>query len=282
MLCPACNQEVVDTAKFCRHCGVDFGQAVPLTNNEAPVRGEVCPGCAAPLGAADLFCKACGRPAGQAVSPAPLPEIAPAQGMPTPSPARGMRTDRSNKTLYIAISAVLVLLVCAGALVFWVMPQPQVPPALPDSAGQPPADSLAQNTYQAPQDNPPEAFSDQAGQFANDPPFASAEEVAAAQKKAEEAKRAKKAEEARRAKKAAAEQAAAEARAREAEKALPVPVTKKPDPNEWLIALRRQLRECEQESFFSRIVCADRARWKYCPGRWDTVAECTFKKEGDR
>ncbi|MDO9597969.1 MAG: zinc ribbon domain-containing protein [Azoarcus sp.] len=42
----------------------------------------------------------------------------------------------------------------------------------------------------------------------------------------------------------------------------------------WLGALRQDLSLCSQLGFFARISCREKARWKYCNDRWDTVPEC--------
>lgn len=39
--------------------------------------------------------------------------------------------------------------------------------------------------------------------------------------------------------------------------------------------MHRELNVCRQESFFSRVVCTEKVRWKYCaPNRWNTIPEC--------
>lgn len=43
----------------------------------------------------------------------------------------------------------------------------------------------------------------------------------------------------------------------------------------WQASLKADLAACEGESFFARIACREKVRWKYCaPDRWDTVPGC--------
>ena len=43
----------------------------------------------------------------------------------------------------------------------------------------------------------------------------------------------------------------------------------------WLTALKADLAVCDGKSFFPRIACREKARWKHCaPERWNTVPEC--------
>ncbi|MFC5302018.1 serine/threonine-protein kinase [Azospira restricta] len=43
---------------------------------------------------------------------------------------------------------------------------------------------------------------------------------------------------------------------------------------DWLAALRADLKACDAQPVFRRIVCSERARWRHCPGHWGTVEEC--------
>lgn len=49
-----------------------------------------------------------------------------------------------------------------------------------------------------------------------------------------------------------------------------------PEPQRaWLTALKADLAVCDGKSFFPRIACREKARWKHCaPERWNTVPEC--------
>ena len=38
--------------------------------------------------------------------------------------------------------------------------------------------------------------------------------------------------------------------------------------------MARELAACETKDFFSRIVCGERVRWKYCRDDWDRVPQC--------
>jgi hypothetical protein len=49
----------------------------------------------------------------------------------------------------------------------------------------------------------------------------------------------------------------------------------------WHDALKAQLVRCEPEPFFRRVVCREKARWKYCdPDRWNKVPECRMTTQG--
>lgn len=47
-----------------------------------------------------------------------------------------------------------------------------------------------------------------------------------------------------------------------------------PDTGDWLNHLRQDLARCGQLSFFACIPCREKARWRYCNERWNTVPEC--------
>ncbi len=49
---------------------------------------------------------------------------------------------------------------------------------------------------------------------------------------------------------------------------------------EWKTALFDALAVCRNEPFFSRVMCVEKARWKYCPGHWGTIEECPGKNPG--
>jgi serine/threonine protein kinase len=42
----------------------------------------------------------------------------------------------------------------------------------------------------------------------------------------------------------------------------------------WKSALYADLKICEAESVFSRVVCIEKARWKHCPGHWGEIPDC--------
>jgi hypothetical protein len=42
----------------------------------------------------------------------------------------------------------------------------------------------------------------------------------------------------------------------------------------WQEQLRTELRRCDSLSFFEKVMCREKARWKYCDGRWNSVSEC--------
>ena len=46
-------------------------------------------------------------------------------------------------------------------------------------------------------------------------------------------------------------------------------------------ALANALERCGTEGFFKRVVCEQRARWKYCEGAWGEVSQCPVSRRGD-
>ena len=43
---------------------------------------------------------------------------------------------------------------------------------------------------------------------------------------------------------------------------------------DWKAELRAALTACQSEPVFSRVLCNEKARWKYCPGHWGNIDEC--------
>ncbi len=41
--------------------------------------------------------------------------------------------------------------------------------------------------------------------------------------------------------------------------------------------MSEELADCEKQSFFTRITCREKVRWKHCQGRWDEVPGCETK-----
>ena len=54
----------------------------------------------------------------------------------------------------------------------------------------------------------------------------------------------------------------------------PVQVKEAPPAPDWKTQLRAELAACKQLPFFSRLVCGEKAAWKYCPGHWGAIEEC--------
>lgn len=52
-----------------------------------------------------------------------------------------------------------------------------------------------------------------------------------------------------------------------------------PRPDDWLTSLRGELAQCARLNFFARVPCEEKARWRYCNNRWNTVAECTLRNQ---
>ena len=70
----------------------------------------------------------------------------------------------------------------------------------------------------------------------------------------------------------------ASARTKEPKTAPDVP-TRIPPASDWKKLLFAQLAACAPESFFSRVICNEKARWKYCPGHWGEIDECPQAKD---
>ena len=54
----------------------------------------------------------------------------------------------------------------------------------------------------------------------------------------------------------------------------PSPAKPAAGPRDWKSALYADLKTCESESVFSRVICIEKARWKHCPGHWGEIADC--------
>ena len=81
-MCPQCNLEVEEDARFCSHCGEEVKTWVEAQSAEAPEPGpgarEVCPGCGQEVEAATAFCAHCGQKQGPGALPPrvqPLPPV---------------------------------------------------------------------------------------------------------------------------------------------------------------------------------------------------------------
>jgi serine/threonine-protein kinase len=86
-------------------------------------------------------------------------------------------------------------------------------------------------------------------------------------------------EEARSVQKDAAEKKAGQATP-ESVAVSPATASKQPAAADWKTVLRAELAACDRESFFTRVVCSEKSRWKYCPGRWGSIKECTKAANG--
>lgn len=63
------------------------------------------------------------------------------------------------------------------------------------------------------------------------------------------------------------------------QKPAPTARTTKPPANNWKQLLFAQLAACASESFVSRVICNEKARWKYCSGHWGEIDECPQVKD---
>lgn len=60
---------------------------------------------------------------------------------------------------------------------------------------------------------------------------------------------------------------------RQPSKAAPTPESGQKESN-WQAELRSELRRCAARSFLAKVMCDEKARWKYCEGRWNSIPEC--------
>jgi hypothetical protein len=52
-------------------------------------------------------------------------------------------------------------------------------------------------------------------------------------------------------------------------------------PTDRWQALTNALGRCASEGFLTRVMCEERARWKYCEGAWGEVAQCPVGRRAD-
>ena len=310
MHCPSCDQEVSDSAKFCRHCRADLRSAPEASTSS-------CPNCASPVVRDAKFCKNCGYRLAAPV--APLPEttdldqarvIEPLPPFVTPHPevmeqqweAERKETPpsplRSKKPMLIALVAIAVIAIGAGG--WWWSQQSKAPVSEQDASSTPPvaqaaatptpatdatsADPAPSSAPAAIAPAPTEGETAPTSETQSDDAAAveaekKAAERKAADKKASDARKAKKEEEAKAA--AAAKLAARERVAADAEAANKAALAKEqqraaaPAPtNDWYSSLKADIAVCERENFFQKVLCVDKARRTYCPDHWNKVAEC--------
>lgn len=133
--CAACNETLLEGARFCRHCGAEIGAADPTTavppvsteqTKVHEARGESCPSCHAALRPGAHYCRECGAPRradGNLLAATPPPQAS---------------TGGSSAALIVAlVIAGLLLLTGIGAGgYFAVAAMTDDPPALPSTADQ--------------------------------------------------------------------------------------------------------------------------------------------------
>lgn len=119
MICPKCNTENDEKAKFCKKCGnnlVDFTlqmETGAVTEIQQAAGGcDICKFCGAPLRPGAKFCAKCGSPAEQVLPQNPRSEL---HRYPEPTP------ERRKSPLLLIICAVLggIFVLQGAALAFW-------------------------------------------------------------------------------------------------------------------------------------------------------------------
>ncbi|OQA32362.1 MAG: hypothetical protein BWY57_01992 [Betaproteobacteria bacterium ADurb.Bin341] len=62
----------------------------------------------------------------------------------------------------------------------------------------------------------------------------------------------------------------------------PQPVPAAPSAPSWLQELRAEWQRCATKNAFSKAICREKARNRFCPGHWDEVKECeVYQKPPD-
>lgn len=186
--------------------------------------------------------------------------------MPAAMPATFPTEKRARASRYGLIIGVLALLVGVGGYLGWLQAQPQATVAAAADPVAPVRAGVEVPGAVAPQggESPPQGAETQAADTPRSvaaPAKASGLEKKAARRKDPEAKRAQK--------------DSTEIIALQAEEPAPSATEKRLPENDWKTLLRAELAACQSESFFSRLMCNETARWKYCPGRWGSIEECT-------
>lgn len=273
MKCSACGNEVRSDARFCSHCGArtkvaantgvspyelpwDAGQAgvdTPDFHAEDTIIPDFMPPTPAPADTVDdVF-------AGVAQT------AAPAAGAVTGNAAASTGRKR------VLAAALLVLLLAAGSFYLFsgadeapvpapetaaaVQPQPDGVPVSPElhAEAEAEAPAKAEETVAL----APPASTDEAVAQPELTPVSPPDPVVEPEKPAPRAK-------------------STETVQRKAVPAQPAPAPRPAPPaRSWLASLKADLAACDAESFFPRIACREKARWKYCaPERWNTVPEC--------
>lgn len=271
MKCSACGNEVRSDARFCSHCGArtkvaantgvspyelpwDAGQAgvdTPDFHAEDTIIPDFMPPTPAPADTVDdVF-------AGVAQT------VAPAAGAVTGNAAASTGRKR------VLAAALLVLLLAAGSFYLFSaageapVPAPETAAAVqPDGVPVSPelhAEAEAEATAKAEETVAlaPPASTDEAVAQPELTPASPPDPVVEPEKPAPRAK-------------------STETVQRKAAPAQPAPAPRPASPaHSWLASLKADLAACDAESFFPRIACREKARWKYCaPERWNTVPEC--------
>ena len=162
------------------------------------------------------------------------------------------KSKRTRLGVYIAIPVIVVALITG-----WLLRSPA------------PGASAPQNTTERPFAETPRAVASGA-----DKPAQQGREIQTAGSTVETGKLDEKADEAGKPRKTRSEKAVTKAVARTKETASTDRESKAASSGDWHFALQADIRACDRESFFPRILCVDKARRRYCPGHWDNVPEC--------
>ena len=170
------------------------------------------------------------------------------------SPEEASRAKGVRGMRYLALVVALAMLAGLGGYFLHAKaPAPQA--SLPEVSG------LAEEVWQVQKGNETKA-----------PPSATGERAAAAEPPAKQIELGPRAQEAKRQQRIADAEAASQQQERQ--KVPDVRRSADASPRNWFSALRAELDACSQKPFFSRVYCAERARWRHCPGHWGTVDEC--------
>ncbi len=311
MRCTFCQADNPDGARFCRACGKPLSVAPTAA---APG----CPRCQASNPPGAKFCKACGASLTAAASPPPAPPPAP-QPVVSPSPPRTASvkpagnfepqftppqkgsappTAASRTGLWIALIVLLMLLVAVAAGAAWyflsyrqaqpstsVLETPRetaVPPLQ-----QPPEPDKGSEAIPEVQQNQPEERTPEV-QVQTRPETESVQEAAPRPEvvqtpppkeiRVPEPRQTPPPPPPRREPPPVKRQTPPPP----PPVSQPQPVPAAPSAPSWLQELRAEWQRCASKNAFSKAICREKARNRFCPGHWDEVKECeVYQKPPD-
>lgn len=121
MICPNCQNEVKENAKFCTKCGYHLAPAVEAVNEKEQQAVTVCKNCGAALKSGAKFCVKCGTPVG-AAGASQLPKAKPvSKDKPKP------KTDEKQMSGLILFLVILLLILIVAGIVGVLMWKETIP-----------------------------------------------------------------------------------------------------------------------------------------------------------
>ena len=304
--CIACGTENKAEAKFCRQCGIQLESALADADSEVTI---AIPAPAAPaVGQRDEAHTLVTRwasqrpaePAGEAAPassddtiPATIPTVIPTAAPAKPAATAAPRRGRAWLIGTLAVAAVALIVAFAYVVIGSGKRSPEVaaapkaeqparapapavvpPPPAAVALAPPPVEPLPATTEAAVPPSAPESI-----------PAASphGEAGTAAQPPAPRPARPADGRDRQKSERLRQREAAEAARRAAAQPAPPPPVpaadpapapAPEPKPLSRWDRMAQENSACEAESFFARLACKEKVRWKYCPGYWGKVPQC--------